>query len=897
MGSGIWRYHPKTGTAEVVMRGLVNPWGHVFDNYGQSFATDGAGGNGINYAFVGSAYPTAVGFPRVLQGMNPGQPKHCGLEILTGSHWPEEWQGTLVTNDFRGNRINRFKLAEEGSGYVSTQMPDMLTSKHRAFRPVDLKLGPNGSLYVADWYNPIINHGEVDFRDSRRDYKHGRIWRIEVADQPPTVPPKLTDASVEELLELLKLPEQHTRHLARLEISKRRGFAVSLGLGAFTRSIPDDNYDLQLETLWTYEALGNMNSKLFEKVFNAPDHRHRAAAVRVIAHMGNKVDPKGTYLTAAIADEHPRVRLEALAALRARPSPTAAELAMSIIDKPMDKYLDFALWFTMRELQGQWFPTLAGKTPVEFQSDSKKLLFALRAIGEPKIAEPLVQLLKSDTLGESQWRDAVGLVGEFGNGEHLQQLFEIAITDEANRSAALNALVKAGQQGRRPGGKVEGLTQLADTNPQALHLAGLWEFEPLRNTVFDSAVEAGGPTQQAAIRGLAGYKDADGLREVIALEDLTVRRMAITQLATFDEKAAAAHAAQFLAELPVGQTSAAEQMVSAFLSRRTGPAELAKAVKTVSLPEPIASAAARRASSSGRRGKPLVDALRSVGSVKPMKTKLTPAELTALIAEVTSNGNPQRGENVYRRSALGCIKCHAIGGAGGVVGPDLVSLGASSPIDYIIESMLQPSAKIKEGYHTTTVLTDSGTQVSGKVISEDANNLIMRDAENKEYIIPVSSIDERQRSPTSLMPSDLVAKLPRRDFVDLIAFMTALGKEGPFKVPAQVYVRQWRTDDGKTMYSKVDGTLPAAAVKGKTATFEIEVTTPGPIALRVNAWSGLRITRNDLKDNLRAERIVQDLPIGRHRFNFAVPDRRTKPLRVEILNDPQFSGRAVPVNR
>ncbi|MFK7819165.1 MAG: PVC-type heme-binding CxxCH protein, partial [Planctomycetaceae bacterium] len=346
MGSGIWRYNPKTGTADVMMRGLVNPWGHIFDDYGQSFATDGAGGNGINYAFPGSAYATAVGFPRVLTGLNPGQPKMCGLEIITGSHWPEDWQGTLVTNDFRGNRINRFKLSDEGSSYVSTQMPDVLTSRHRAFRPVDLKLGPDGSLFVADWYNPIINHGEVDFRDSRRDYKHGRIWRVEVADRPRTEPPQLAGASVEELLEMLKLPEQRTRHMARLELSKRRGFAVSLGLGTFVRSIPEDNYDLMLEALWTFESLGKMNAKLLEKVFNAPSHQHRAAAVRIVSHMGDRVDPAGKYVTAAVADEHPRVRLEALAALRARPSPKAADLAMSILEMPMDKNLDFALWFT-----------------------------------------------------------------------------------------------------------------------------------------------------------------------------------------------------------------------------------------------------------------------------------------------------------------------------------------------------------------------------------------------------------------------------------------------------------------------------------------------------------------------------------------------------------------------
>ena len=147
------------------------------------------------------------------------------------------------------------------------------------------------------------------------------------------------------------------------------------------------------------------------------------------------------------------------------------------------------------------------------------------------------------------------------------------------------------------------------------------------------------------------------------------------------------------------------------------------------------------------------------------------------------------------------------------------------------------------------------------------------------------------------MPTDLVAKLPRGQFIDLLSFLSSLGKEGPFKVPANRYGRRWLMQDGSTVYSRVDGSLPIEDMKGKVATLEIEVTTPGAIALRVDGWDGLRITRDDLKDNLRAERIVQDLPVGRYRFHFEVTGRRTQPLRVELLDFPELTGRAAPINR
>ena len=224
-------------------------------------------------------------------------------------------------------------------------------------------------------------------------------------------------------------------------------------------------------------------------------------------------------------------------------------------------------------------------------------------------------------------------------------------------------------------------------------------------------------------------------------------------------------------------------------------------------------------------------------------------------------------------------------------------MGASSPVDYIVESMLDPSAKIKEGYHTTTILTADGKQVSGRVVLEDADKLVLRDAENQQHVIAKADIDERIQSPTSLMPADLVAKLPRADFVDLIAFLSSLGKDGPFKVPANRYVRRWLLEDGSTVFSRVDGTLPVSDIRGSSVTAEIEVTSPGPVALHVEDPEGLRITRNELQDNLRAERVIQDLPAGRHRFTFRVPARRSAPLRVEIIDVPQSAGRAEPVNR
>ena len=174
---------------------------------------------------------------RILKGLNPGSPKYCGLEVASGRHLPESWRGSLLTNDFRGNRVCRFVLADDGAGFAAREQPELIKSTHVAFRPIDIKMGPDGAIYIADWYNPIIQHGEVDFRDPRRDHTRGRIWRVTAKGRPLVVPARAggrdggrAAGSAQGAGRLDQAPGK-----ARLEGSRRRhgrSQAGELGLGS-----------------------------------------------------------------------------------------------------------------------------------------------------------------------------------------------------------------------------------------------------------------------------------------------------------------------------------------------------------------------------------------------------------------------------------------------------------------------------------------------------------------------------------------------------------------------------------------------------------------------------------------------------------------------------------------
>src|SRR6185312_2086709 len=277
------------------------------------------------------------------------------------------------------------------------QMPDFLTSTDRAFRPVDIKLGPDGAIYIADWYNPIIQHGEVDFRDPRRDHTHGRIWRVTAKGRPLAPKPHIDVASVQDLLALLKSPEAFPREKARLALRERDPKEVMPALPNFVRRIkssdPDADHE-RLEALWTCENINTVDEPLLERVLKSDEPRARAAATQVIGHWANQLDDPMKLLEVMVKDPYPRVRLEAVRALAEIPSPRSVIVALRVLDQPMDSFLDYALWLTCNDLEPLWMPEFQSGKLVDWEKPSH-LSFALRAVKSPAALKTLIAQLKS----------------------------------------------------------------------------------------------------------------------------------------------------------------------------------------------------------------------------------------------------------------------------------------------------------------------------------------------------------------------------------------------------------------------------------------------------------------------------------------------------------------------
>jgi len=943
-GGGVWRFRLDTLELETFTLGLVNSWGHHFDRFGQSFQTDGAGGDGINYVYPGWVGVTSPGAKRVMRGLNPGSPKHCGLEILSGRHLPPEWRGSLLTNDFRAHRVCRFVLSDDGSGFASRQQKELIKTTHVAFRPIDIKMGPDGAIYIADWYNPIIQHGEVDFRDPRRDHTHGRIWRVTAKGRPLVPRVNLAEASIAQLLESLKAPERLTRLHAKRVLMARGKDAVLPKLRDWVASLADADSKSEhhlLEALWTYQSLRVVEPKLLARLMRAEDPRVRAGATRVLYDWHDRVEQPLELLAEQVGDPHPRVRLEALHALRRIRRPEACEIATRVLQQPMDENLDFALWTTVRELEDAWLPALE-RGEIDFGGALKQLTFALRAVESKDVVPLLIRQLR-DGSGFERERQAnlVESIAALGTPEQLGEVLKLAFDTArppAERSMILDRLsAVSAQNKRRPDGDLSQLSKLLDAEDASLRKAaiqavGRWRLEEHRDLLAAllAAEETGGELLEPSVDALASIGAAHASSRAQVKELLTElaagelrpkqpasRVLGLTGLAQLDRAAAAARFGAVFSS--TGAEADPRPAVEAFLAYKNGPAALAGALQDRKLPPDVAKLALRSVRSSGQAHPELEAALITAGDIQEGPRRLTPEEMQRFLELVRSPGDPARGEAVYRRKELGCLKCHAIGGAGGRVGPDLSSIGTSAQPDYLVESLLDPGKKIKENYHSVIVQTDEGKVLTGVKLRQTDRELILRDAEDRELRVPLESI-EAQRDGGSLMPAGLAGELTRRELADLVRFLSELGKVGgEFAVGKEQIVRRWRvlppTPENyhaigrkgfdtvpagnpelqwEPAYSKVSGELPLAdlpalshrRVEGKIsfAQFELETTSGGRVRLEFADPAGLSAWLNGAPIRPSAKTAL-DLSPGRNVVTLQVSRaKRSSPLRVAIEN-------------
>ncbi|MFK7982681.1 MAG: PVC-type heme-binding CxxCH protein [Saprospiraceae bacterium] len=777
-GSGTWVFRPEKEHLSIFSRGLVNPWGEAFDKWGQAFATDGAGGSGMNYIFPESAHATAVGAPKVLRGLNSGTPKNTAAEVVYSRHFPKDWQGTIITNDFRGNRTVRYKVTPDKSGYESKEVQTIIHSDHRSYRPVDTKIGPDGALYIVDWYNPIIDHGEVDFHHPIRDKTHGRIWRLTKKGSPLLKPVNTQVDNPTALLNLLKSPEQFTRLQANRAYVEQNGDPQAVV--NWMKNIQGQSaaaYQYRLEGLWLLAALNHYDEATILGALNWQNPQARAAAVRQFANWKIAYNHRDK-LPKLIEDKHPQVRLEAIHALRDMGTSEAVELAIKVLNHPMDENLTFALDLMLRLRKEDWLPKMVDNV-VLFGGDVNKKMYALLTTEDARGVAPMQKLLTQSDLKPTLAKNAWQMLAKIGDASAKDQILQKAVAEAdvsllrtmANAPAAYTA---------QPNDLAPLATLLNHENSglrrEALKLIGRWKALDYREKVKENLIASEDMNEQlSAGRALVAMDEKATLIAVAKDDDKIENRVAANAIwIETDPEKATDNTIALLSNLE--STNLAEVLFRTYRKMENGPAILEKALAGKSLPENIANAGLIIAQTSGLPLKDLETALKKAGNIQPVGMELSSADKAQLIKNAIAKGNRSRGRAIYRRPELMCGNCHKISFGGGLSGPNLATVGSYMTPNSILESILNPNTDIKQGYETVLITKTNGEIISGLLHRKTNNSTLIRQASGELIEIPSAEIAETDVSPVSLMPTGLTRNLNRAELTDLLAYMISLGK-------------------------------------------------------------------------------------------------------------------------
>jgi putative heme-binding domain-containing protein len=748
--AGIWRMRPRLEMLEGFYGSEhepQNPWGHVFDEWNQHIVLAGNNSSPI--------FPDPGLVPNRRDDAAPllwptGNGRKCsGGDFVANAHWPDGWQGRLILGGYINNAVWSVNVVDDGAGFRFEDSTPLIRSTRREFRPVDVKFGPDGALYICDWYNPIIGHYQASFRHPDRDKTHGRIWRVTAKNRPLSPRPKIAEATVDELLAQLDSKDRWTRQHTVRELSERSREEVMTPL--ITWALKQERTERELmQAVGILQAHEMIHGRITARLAKASDPRARAYAAYVLGLSGNKLKMPIPLLGTLAIDPNPRVRLEAIVAAAQLNREDSIDVLVAAAEQPFDKFLTYAFNETAYSLKPHW----KGK-PLPLEHPLAVAAF-VRADRTADTLDALRAILKDPR------PDLLALLAEFGNADDLASILKLDpadLTPEIFRAIA--------QRSIQPTAELKELLQRHFQSPRqndVALLAAHWRMDSLLPSIREAAKE--NPT---AVKALAEYGAGElPLIRQIALDGApNVKAAALAQWQIFEPREAASAVASFLS------TSARDEdcamLLASFMQRPSSESELVKALENKTILPNVATVALKTINASGRGHENLTRAFAG-------KTAAPKIVNSQFITDVREHGDAQHGAEIFKRAELGCSVCHKVNGAGGNIGPDLSALGTAQPIDFIAGAILEPQKEIKEGFASVFIATKSGDEFQGYIARESADEIVLREPlANREIRLRRDQIAS-QRANGSLMPNGLADQLTAEEFRDLVKYLSTLGK-------------------------------------------------------------------------------------------------------------------------
>ncbi len=757
IGQCIWRYHPESRRFEVFAEGGGNTFYVEIDAKGRLFSGHN-GGNTRGFYYPQGGYllkgfekhgelsnPYAFGyFPAMAHA--PIKRFTHGFLIYQGHSLPESYRGKVIGADAYNHTVTLSEISPQGATFQTRDLAPLISTDDVAFRPVDLKHGPDGAIYVADWRDRQLTHKESTI--SRVAVDDGRIYRVRAAGvKPGGAPFDLTRKTSPELIELLRHENRWWRDEARRLLGDRRDAQV---VPALRSALREASGQFALEALWALNLSGGFDELTAGELLEHADPFVRLWSVRLLGDEGTISTATAAALV-AMAEREPHVEVRSQLAASAKRF--SAAVGLPLVGRLLrhdadaaDPYLPLELWWAMESKctsdraavvallqRDDW------ARPLVRQHLAARLMRRLAAAGSADDLLACAELLKRAPDAASRLPLMEGFEQAFA-GRVLPPLPSELVTAMVNAGGASRSLRL---RQRDPAAIAEALRALSDEQVPLVErlrlLAVLGEVPVAGAAAFLGQLlhASNEKIRRGALAAAMAYADEALSREIVGVYprlSFSEKEMAQAVLVT-----RASSASLFLNGVEAGVIKFAEVSVETPKKLRL----LAKGVF--------------RSRVDRLFGQEVVPA---------------PAHLQDEIARILSvlmggSGDPYRGRIIYEAT---CAACHRLHGKGGEIGPDLTSFKRDD-LAVIVRSVVNPSAEIREGYELFMAETKLGAVYSGFLVSQDAERVALRDMTGVNTVVPRAQLASLQGVGRSVMPEGLLAGLAEDSLRDLFTYL------------------------------------------------------------------------------------------------------------------------------
>ena len=763
MGQLIWRYHPTARTYEIFAEGGGNAFGLEIDSKGRIFSGhNGADTRGFHFLQRGYyrkgfskhgplSNPYSFGYFEAMASHKVPRFTHAFV-IYEGGALPGKYHGQLFGVEPLQSQIVLANLQRNGSSFKTDDINRPVTSDDKWFRPVDIKVGPDGAIYVADFYERYPSHRE--HYDGMVYNENGRIYRLRAKDHVFKKPPNLAEMN-EELSDKLLDKNRTIRQLALRVLADR---------GENEKAASDAKASLasnrgRVDHLWALNLVGDKPAP--QALTAYIDHRlpHvRSWAVRLLC---DREVPDGIakqLAAKATTEENVEVRTQLAASARRLPASRGLPIVRELLQRDEDVNDVFQPLLTWWAIEGK----------CESDPDAVVELFASSALWD----EPMVKTHVTQRLMRR-----FAATGKRSDLAYCSRLFELAPTD-AHRQQLLKGFEEA-YAGRSLAGLPQKLSQqINDLGGGSLALrvrggdaAALKEAlqlitdekadANLRRDLIEvlAEIELSAADQESAIETLSGVAKSS--------QQVKLRCSALTTLQTFRQPDIARVALeQYIAsETPADVRESALELL---VSRDQWAAQLLKAVDDKRIPADAITLPTLRKILLHENADNAALVKRHWGDIsgattEAMRTQVK--ELSTLLTE--GSGDPYAGKKTYLTA---CAKCHRLFEEGADIGPNLTSYQRDN-LEAMLLNIVNPSAEVREGFETYNIYTDDGRVLAGFLADQDEHVVVVRTADGQRHSLPRDEIDEMDPSPLSIMPEGLLAPLDQQQIRDLFAYL------------------------------------------------------------------------------------------------------------------------------